>query len=240
MELLFINEKIDVILHGKTLFYPCSGSDCNEIFYYFANSINTFWFSDISYSSKESINGKIKLLKQNQLKLSGCGTKILPYTPLPKGVTNCKDIHPKLYVRKYKRCSNDSELQVNLRYGCAQFTLNHFKDSEIGVFIHRGDGMVSGEGSSNVMFLGNRKRRYEAVNNLWNKLYTKLADEALIISDGSNTAFKHLKKYHNKHDVTGEEIYNGIEDFEGHGLLWKCVGYASNKYGPTFVWKVKK
>jgi len=100
--------------------------------------------------------------------------------------------------------------------------------------------MVSGEGSSNVMFLGNRKRRYEAVNNLWNKLYPKLADEALIISDGSNTAFKHLKKYHNKHDVTGEEIYNGIEDFEGHGLLWKCVGYASNKYGPTFVWKVKK
>jgi hypothetical protein len=64
------------------------------------------------------------------------------------------------------------------------------------IFMHRGDS--PGESGSNVYFLADKKSRHEPCGMLFSKLSVKLADRALIITDGSNTGIKRLKAFHNQ------------------------------------------
>jgi hypothetical protein len=128
---------------------------------------------------------------------------------------------------------------VNRRRGFGQYALtNEFSDASIGVFVHRGDS--PGEGGSNVYYLANRARDHEPCSNLLAKLVTKLAHRALIVSDGSNSRCRKLKRFHCCNDVSGNEAFAQMksERICFGGLNWRCVGYLSNKYGPTLVWEV--
>jgi hypothetical protein len=129
---------------------------------------------------------------------------------------------------------------INRRRGFGQYALvNEFSDRAIGVFMHRGDS--PGEGGSNVYFLANKDSRHEPCGRLFDKLSKKLDDRALIITDGSNTRLKRLRAFH-RQDIAGPAAYSAAAKlaFVYGGFSWQCVGYMSNKYGPTLIWGLSR
>lgn len=62
------------------------------------------------------------------------------------------------------------------------------------MFMHRGDSV--GEGESSVYFLANKKTRYEPCGNLLDKLSSRLTDQAIVITDSSNTSIGPLRRFY--------------------------------------------
>jgi hypothetical protein len=108
--------------------------------------------------------------------------------------------------------------------------LAEFADHSIGVFVHRGDS--PGEGGSNVYFLANKRCDHQPLSNLYDKLSDKLADQALIVSDGSNVDRGFLKQVQAK-NVSGVEAYDALRDqnFTFGEFGWRCVGYMGSCRG---------
>lgn len=72
--------------------------------------------------------------------------------------------------------------------------VKEFSEGSIAVFMHRGDS--AGESGSNVYYLSNKTSRYEGCGNRFDKIGYGLKDRALIISDGSNTSIRPLRRFH--------------------------------------------
>jgi hypothetical protein len=91
------------------------------------------------------------------------------------------------------------------------------------IFMHRGDS--PGESGSNVYFLADKKSRHEPCGMLFSKLSVKLADRALIITDGSNTGIKRLKAFHNQ-NIAGAAAYSAAAQagLSHGGFEWKVRG----------------
>ena len=67
--------------------------------------------------------------------------------------------------------------------------------------------------------------------------FPRIANPALVISDGSNCHINRLQKFHRK-DIGGNQAFESLqEDFSKWGFRWKCVGYLSKSYGPTMIWQ---
>jgi hypothetical protein len=102
--------------------------------------------------------------------------------------------------------------------------------------MHRGDSAQFGEGGSGAFFLAKMCSDYEPIGNLFDKLSRKLADRALIVSDGSNCRISGVRKW--RCEESGLDAFTEAQsqDFEQWGWNWKCVGYLGDPYGPTLVW----
>jgi hypothetical protein len=140
----------------------------------------------------------------------------------------------------YQRTNHTRCVTINRRRGFSQYALvNEFSDHAIGVFMHRGDS--PGEAGSNVYFLANKNSRHEPCGRLFDKLSRKLDDRVLIITDGSNTGLKRLKAFH-RQDIAGPAAYSVAAKlgFVYGGFSWQCVGYMSNRYGPTLIWGLSR
>jgi hypothetical protein len=230
-------------VRGKALFYPAAGSDYNEALKVFQDHIDTFWFCDKAYPAGLNLPPVLTsndgfLLIQSQK--SGAPNATCEIR-LANGRTY-RFLEPSKLIEAYER-TDGRQLTVIRRRGFGQIALStEFTERALGVFMHRGDS--PGESGSNIYFLSNKKADYEPCGRLFEKIGHCLADQALIISDGSNTSIRGLRRFHERkqRDTRGSEAfsYHQGRNFTFGGFVWTCVGWLSAKNGPTLVWGVTR
>jgi hypothetical protein len=226
-------EWLDAI-RGKIFFYPAAGCDWREPFDVFADHIDTFWFADINYCKGlrmrpvQGVKSRFRLLLSN---VSG----------EPEAAMEWRDGHrsllPSRLHQTYECVGDGRRVTVVRRRGFGQYALSEeFADGSIGVFMHRGDS--PGEGGSNTYYLANMRSSHKPLSNLFDKLSRKLANRALIVSDGSNCDIKEIRKWHLQLRVAGFDAFKQAraQGFDRWGWSWKCVGYLGEGYRPTFIW----
>lgn len=229
------------VSRNTVLFYPAAGSDYAEALTVFRDYVDVFCFCDINYPSG---------LELPAVCASDTGLRLVdkyisgdPRAMMEQRIAeNNRPYHflqPSKLVEIYER-ADGRRLTVIRRRGFGQIGLSkEFSDGSIGVFMHRGDS--PGEGGSHVYFLANKKTAYEPCGNLFDKLACRLRDKALIISDGSNSSIREVRRFHNKSKEGPEAFsYHQGRCFSFGGFLWTCVGWLSRKYGPTLVWGVTR
>lgn len=123
----------------------------------------------------------------------------------------------------------------------ARDVLDRLEPRSIGVFVHTGDS--PGEGGSDLWFLSESPTGEYQPAGLFDRLGPKLADQALIVSDGSNCDIARASSQYCNRAAGSEEAYSKEKDkgpFPFGGFEWSCVGYLPQKNGPTLVWSVKR
>lgn len=223
-------------IRGTTFFYPSAGVDHDEALAVFQNHVATFWFCDVGYPPGLNLSpafansecwrlvqtdrtGKLNALMEQRV-AGGRSFRFLP---------------PSRLEETYET-DGGRQLIVIRRRGFAQIALSQeFAKLSIGVFMHRGDS--TGEGGSNVYYLANKNTIYEPCGKLFLKISQCLRDRALVISDGSLTKIRALKRFHNT-DVDGAKAFSFYRNhnFPFGGFSWTCVGWLRRKNGPTLVW----
>lgn len=223
---------------GRVLFYPSAGSDWSEALTAFADAIDEFRFVDINYEftghDAVLVAGGYSRIRRT---LIGPTHSTAVARSSESGIPY-RDLEPAWFTERYERCADGRQFTVIRRRGFGQYAIRELADRSVGVFMHRGDSL--GDGGSNTYYLANRRRDHEPLSNLFSKLAVKLADRALIISDGSNTRKRFINRYHFCTEIEGSHAYEREKDrthFFG-GFTWKCVGYLGNRYGPTLVWLI--
>lgn len=247
MDSFFIKPDWLESVRGSLFYYPAAGSDYAEPLKIFKDHLDTFWFCDLGYSKGINLVPVLGVGDGFRLvdrKKSGTPNAIMEKRYDQSG-KEYKFLEPSKLSETYEQ-SDGRRLFVVRRRGFGQIALTkEFCSRSIGVFMHRGDS--AGEGGSNVRFLANRKKSYEPCGNLFDKLCEKLTDRALVITDGSNTFSKksfrnlHLRCFHGS-DISGAdayEFYRGMSFILG-SFSWSCVGWLSNRYGPTLVWGLQR
>jgi len=226
-------------VEGKQFFYPCALHDTEEAVRTFWPWIRDFMFTDIHYgtlSQLEPFNPPPGLVRAGTMI---DGTDNGPSQMVTDGVLQYRHVDPAIRLETFMT-DQAQTLTIRRRHGFGQYSLlEQFADRSIGVFMHRGDS--PGEAGSNTFFLGNVRKDHEPLSDLWAKLSQKLADTALIVSDGSNTRFRFLKRFHHRaiDGVMAFRAMHGRSWVRG-GFKWQCVGFMENRYGPTLVWKVQR
>lgn len=228
-----IPEKYLKLVEGKQFFYPCAGYDYIEAVNAFFPYIIEFTFCDLIYNFKSD---NLFLVGDDFIFLT---SEIIQYpeVDITEKTLYCRSVRPEMLINTYVHKTTKKILTLKFRTGFGQYALQEFEDKSIGVFMHRGDSATSGESSSNVFYLGNKKRNHEILSNLFDKLSLKLSDNALIVSDGSNCKTKFLKKFFKK-EISGDLALEELQFFNKWNYTWNPVGHMNNKYGPTIVWQI--
>jgi hypothetical protein len=213
---------------GKALFYPAAGEDTQALVEAFAPHIREFHFNDLAYSTttddRSAAPDHFKLVSvdspdpvQRNAPLQWQEHSKRPY----------RHIKPSELIQGHS--DGETNIVIRRRRGFGQYALAHFGPGSIGVFVHRRDS--TGESGSNLWFLANKRRDHEPLANLWNKLSQRLADRAIIVSDGCLTDFKLLRNA-TKH---GEISHIPVKTFGG--FEWRCIGRMTDHRG-GFVWGI--
>ncbi len=234
---VFIPDEWLTSIERGTLFYPSAGGDTNEVLSVFAPFVDEVVFCDLHYPKGLDLEPAIG---------SGGGYKLIgsSITGDPNSRLHEKDGHleiePSTLIEIYEGESADRLLVVKRRRGFGQYALLEVKPKSMTVFMHRGDS--PGEGGSNVYYLADCKSRHEPCGRLLTKLTDRLADRAIILSDGSNTRVPQLRRCHGD-PMRSAEAFAKIRGncFSRNGFRWTCVGYLSNRrYGPTLAWGLER
>jgi hypothetical protein len=130
-----------------------------------------------------------------------------------------------------------SEITVMRRRGFGQYALLERPARSIGVFTHRFDTPY--EGGSNVWFLANRPKDHEPLANLWSKLSSRLADRALVISDGSLTDFRFLFPDGSISSLDDYRNRRAAEPIIHDGFTWTCAGFLPGR-GHSLIWGLER
>jgi hypothetical protein len=220
---------------GKSFVYPCAGDDILEPISIFAPHMADLWFVDICYPRGLRMPPAIQ--SPSELECSLVKTKIdgAPLAQMERRGDH-RFLPPSRLIESYVRKDNTS-FRVIRRRGFGQIALQEeFSDRNIGVFFHRGDG-----GESNVSFFENKPRRYAPLSNLLSLLRRRLAEPALVVSDGSTTSRRHPVAQFFDSPITSAEAFDRIAGRQWivEGQRWTCVGYVGRRYGPTLVWAVE-
>ena len=223
---------------GGFLFYPCSGRDWDELVGAFSPTVDTFWFCDPCYD--ESCAAPVCGFRIVETTIDGDPTAALrqvrdenrTYRNVPRCV----------WASRMVRKEDGTVVTVNRRRGFGEYALTtEFPNRSISVFVHRGDTLAHGEGSSGSCFLGRRRRDHEPLSMLFDKLAHKLRDTAIVVSDGSNTDIAELKRFRRfGRDGTDAFAAAREEPFTKWGFDWRCVGHLGPRYGPTLVWETRR
>jgi hypothetical protein len=136
---------------------------------------------------------------------------------------------------------NNSNKIIIFRKGYGQYALYELENDSLNCFYHRGDS--TGEGGSNVFYLGNRDSRHGPIARLFDRLLLKLTDKALIVTDGSNSDFGVLKEFYSTIRNLGKDIV--VEKSKNKtisigGAVLRCVDVLDYRYNHTLVWEVSK
>lgn len=201
---IFIIPEILAALEGQTLFYPAAGRDWSELLDVFENYVGEFRFSDITYNLEHCRKSPFTQPKNYKLlksEITGNPSADMELRTFDDGGTY-RFLKPGHLSEVYERVADKKRLTVIRRRGFGQYALGEIEDKSLAFFVHRGDS--PGECGSNVYFLSNKKARHEPCSNLFDKIATKLSDRALVITDGSNTDFKFLRKHHHSQILSQE------------------------------------
>jgi hypothetical protein len=221
---------------NRKLFYPCAGPDWKDAFYYFSEEVDEFVFCDLHY---KFINlNRYLIVNKDFEDISFTltpGVRIVDRTVNP---TNIK-LAPAEYTKIVKNKISNKTNKIIFKMQSGQNCLDHFNDEEIYVFFHRGDS--EGEGGSDLHFFSDRRNYDGTAENLYSRLIKKLAPIFLVVSDGSNNDVIKAQDLDLK-DMTDEQIQKEVigKKFITQNLEWTCMRRLNDRYGPTFVWEVKK
>lgn len=229
------------IVRDSIFYYPAACSDYSEPLAIFQEHISTFWLCDLAYPSALNLppvfaaHDDFRIVRSQR---SGETTSVMEDREAENG-RRYHFLKPSTLSETYQR-SDGRQLLVIRRRGFGQIAISdEFSDRSIGVFMHRCDS--PGESGSNVYFLANKKTYYEPCGNLFDKLGRRLKDRALVISDGSNSTIRQLRRLHNKPTRGSEAFgYHQRRRFAFGGFEWSCVGWLSRGYGPTLVWGLNR
>lgn len=241
MSEFFIEPQWLTAVAGTRFYYPAAYLDHSEALEAFQDVIDEFWFADPHYAPglnlAPALGGHPEFILLNAEK-SGVINARLESRRSPSG-KSYRFLEPSRLIEHYER-TDGRKLTVVRRRGFGQIGLmEEFPEKGLGIFMHRGDS--DNESGSGVWFLANRKASYAPCGMLFDKLASRLSDESLIVSDGSNSRINRLRTFLNK-DVSGEAAFNHHQgqDFEFRGFHWSCVGWLGKRYGPTLVWGLKR
>lgn len=237
----FIDPRWLEAILGGSLFYPAAGSDIEEPLTALHEHIDTFWFSDIYPTGVKGVALGKQLLSY-QLMASETRGDLDAEIEVRQSETGAvyRYLEPGSVWDMYGR-DDGRRIFVVRRRGFGQIALvKEFSPRSLSVFMHRGDSR--GECGSNAYFLANKQASYPPCANLFSKLAERLTDRALIISDGSNSHFSWLRRYH-RDGVSGKTAFEYHADRPGRdfgGFKWTCVGWLAPRYGPTLVWGLER
>lgn len=225
----------------SVLFYPCSGKDWIDIFHHYAEQISVFVFTDLHYQFDSGritefctavnpdwtvVNGSVRLLGQPYARIE--------YAEDPSG-RSYRFLHPAWLSVNFQNTTSNKKLHVIWRRGFGEYALREFRDASIDIFCHRGDS--DGEGGSATHFLSDRRLRHPLLSRLYSTLRIKLKPNARVISDGSNTKFKHLL------DAACGKLALGCTTTV-RGMVWCLTAevpwHKAHRYGRCFEWFVQK
>jgi hypothetical protein len=211
---------------GKALVYPAADDDTHPFVEAFAPHICDFHFNDLRYSTatdrRRSAPKRFKLLDAKRPDPALRNAEVERRSHPSRGY---RYLAPSVLVERLS--DGETEIVVRRRRGFGQYAMSEFADRSIGVFVHRCDS--TGESGSNVWFLANMQSDHEPVSNLWDKLSARLADRAIIVSDGSLTQFKFLRRAMKR----GEPSQVPPKVFGG--FKWHCIGQMTDGRG-GLVW----
>ncbi len=219
---------------GKDFFYPVAGFDIPQFIDLLAPRVNRYICCDLAYTTsadrRRVVPAAYRLVAEDRPDPGVRNQEIVRVVGLAR---DHRDLSPSVLQQDFS--NGVAEVTVLRRRGFGQYALIERSERSIGVFVHRRDSI--GEGGSNVWFLANRRKEHEPVSKLWNKLAVRLADIALVISDGSLTTFEHLRPARN---LSGAEDYlarsaKGMVVYKG--FSWTCVGYMPNH---TLIWGLRR
>jgi hypothetical protein len=237
----FIEHSWLELVRGKIFFYPAAFNDCAEPVIFFQDYIDFYLFCDKGYQQDLKLDSAIPYASDFSIVKTGCSGHVGadPVKRIDYRGKTYTHLDPSKLVESYRR-SDGRILKIIRRRGYGQMALTkEFKPNTIGVFMHRGDS--SGEGGSGIQFLANKTASFEPCGMLFEKLSEKLTDTALIISDGSNSYIPWVSQFHNK-SVSGGEAYarHMNQEYRFGKFSWVCVGWLTNRYGPTLIWGLKR
>lgn len=230
------------MLENTTLFYPCSGDDLFTPIQLFSPFVTDFWFIDRGYFTPSHQNTKdygfdAPANKQESVLKSDHDyrliiTKITGSVSWSRGSRGPKVIEPCVLTETYEHLPSGKQIKI---HRCRGYGFPAFRReiSSIGVFFYR--GVREGEGG-----------------NLWlsskyiGEVCEKLVDGGLIATDGSGNPSRRNRRelakfYDKKYPRETDNIMESVNTFtDKTGRTFTCIGYAGYKYGPTFIWQVKK
>ena len=228
---------------GTRFYYPAAYLDHIEALEVFQDVVDDFWFADPHYPAGLKIEPALEKGSRFRLLEVERNGAINARQEQRQDVLrqSFNHLEPSRLIERYER-EDGRKITVVRRRGYGQIGLmEEFSEKGLGVFMHRGDSGSGSESGSGVWFLANRKARYQPCGMLFDKLASRLADESLIVSDGSNCSIKALRTFHRK-GVASEDAFKHFQgsDFDFGGFHWSCVGWLGRRYGPTLVWGLKR
>lgn len=229
----FIDPTVLEPLRGASLFYPSAGRDWNEALGLFIPTITDYWFVDVAYFThgRRGDTRTPMLAAQEDLSFQGFELTGPPIAERetrqdPSTGRHYPFIEPCTRSEVYYHGSTQSRIVVHWRRGFGQRSIACVDD--IGVFFHRGDS--PGEGGSNVYWLSPR----------WiGQVTTRLRDGGLVVTDGSLTRERKFFNFQRR-GLGSEAAFAEARPFSKWGRHWTCVGWASERGGPTLIWKASK
>jgi hypothetical protein len=225
------------MVRGKIFFYPAAMYDSTEPILIFWRYLDEFWFCDKAYPAGLQLQPAVSSSVGFQVVTSSKDGSVNAFIERRTDQSGKKFwfLEPSRLRESY-RSDNGDVIRVIRRRGFGQIAITtEFEPKSIGVFMHRGDSL--GEGGSGVSFLANKKSSYEQTSKLFEKLSERLANRALVVSDGSNSKIPWVNRYFNK-DIDSIDAYQELAAgvYEYGSFLWKVVGWMSKRNGPTLVW----
>lgn len=226
-------EEICRLNAGSDLFYPAAGSDTGIWLQLFHRWIKRYVFNDLFYRSRDDrsfvVPPGFQVASRSEPPRAVRDGELLDCL---NGVRSWREIQPSYHSLDVSTPLAD-EITIVRRRGFGQYALAEFSPSSIGVFVHRSDSQ--GEGGSNMCFLGNVPRVHPPLSNLWDKLNERLADRAIVISDGSLVQFKHLRHAARTPD---DSVYMS-RTFVSRGREWQMIGRMTDR-PRSKVWEVAR
>ncbi len=227
---------------GRKLFYPCSGQDWVEPIAAFGAFMDQFLFVDINYDFDRVPRIQAPgWIRERAEPVAGPLRDARLY--FEEGKLRYRDLTPAWLVETYGHRDSGRHIEVTRRRGYGQYALWDLPEASLGVFFHRGDS--GGEGGSNAWFLADHRLKHKPpqLGQLIRTLRGKLADPALIVSDGTNSTIPELAEssWKGREFGPGGRTSPKAQHFEAHGLRWDWVGrMRGDGYGPTWVWRVER
>lgn len=221
---------------GTIFYYPAAGFDTMEPIQVLCGSIQNYWFCDKNYKANLHLPYALEMNSEfrivSSIQNGAVGSKL--ERRIDSKGKQFNYLEPSRLIEVYQ--NEYLTLTVTRRRGFGQIAItSEFDDKTIGVFMHRGDSAA--DGGSRGFYLSNRKSSYKPCSHLFRKIENKLKDQAIIISDGSNSSIDWLRKFHLK-NVSGETAYlHHLKKCYQYGSFhWKCIGWLKMRYGPTLAW----
>lgn len=216
---------------AKSLFYPAAGDDIAPFLTHFHPWLRDFHFNDLTYTSSADCNWAPP--EGFTMGRTHRPDKLLRDAPIETrrdGDRHWYWLSP-TELRQEMISPHGLLTSVRKRRGFGQYALMEQERSSIGVFVHRNDSSV--EGGSKMYFLANKPSCHEPLSNLWDKLNERLADQAIVISDGCLTGFKFLKR------VAALPIESPLPDvsFLHKGRYWRPIDRMPDRRR-AIIWSV--